>query len=520
MTKRAIVYARVSTEDQADRGYSLPSQLAACRRYVEVQLFTLVGEFQDDISGITPIADRPEGRRVQALIDAGAVDAVIVYQVDRLFRDTVELLITARQWLRAGIELHFCDIGKVKSENDILLVIRGWAGSDEREKIAERMKRGKNGKAKSGLVVSPTTTPYGYDFNDGNLEINQDAVTVKLIFDWYTVGEESGKPLAILAIAKRLTAAGIKAPGANKHTVTHGTHWNAITVSRILSNTAYMGEWQWGNTRMVCGKREKNPTEPVITVKVPAIVSCEQFQLAQENKEYNKRMARRNRRQNYLLTGRVFCRCGRAMAGLFVHRRRIYRCTRASRHDLDINGQRLCNDTKSVREDVLVPLAWEYITDLVKDPVKRRQRLKAAQQAELNALQPKRERLEHIKGLLEACDKEALELKQALRKAQGRVGELLQIDMDEVNARYEKLTQEQGSLEEEIASGTLTDEEIEAIEIIFADDCYAGLEDPTTEEMQRTFRVLDLKITFIEDRRVEINCRLPLAGREFALRRT
>ncbi|HNT77148.1 MAG TPA: recombinase family protein, partial [Anaerolineae bacterium] len=245
MSKRAVSIARVSTKEQADNGYSLSSQLEACQLYAERHGFALIGEFQDDISGITPIADRPEGRKVQALIDARAVDAVIVYQVDRLFRDNVELLITTRQWLQAGIELHFCDIGQVRSENDVLLLIRGWQGCDERAKILERFMRGKRTKAASGKVVAVGRPAYGYDYlrdEEGhvvNFKVNEEqAAVVRLIFQWYTEGEENSGPLALYAIAKRLSMAGIPAPShTNRKRERHV--WNSVGVARIIKSTTY-----------------------------------------------------------------------------------------------------------------------------------------------------------------------------------------------------------------------------------------------------------------------------------------
>jgi len=53
--KRAILYARVSTDEQKDKGYSLPSQFEAMRKYASAQGFEIVAEHQDDYSGATPI---------------------------------------------------------------------------------------------------------------------------------------------------------------------------------------------------------------------------------------------------------------------------------------------------------------------------------------------------------------------------------------------------------------------------------------------------------------------------------
>ena len=72
--------------------------------------------------------------------------------MDRLSRD----IVTSLQAFGPGFgpELKCTrDIGKIESELDIVLVIKGWQGSDERKRIIERVTRGKNSKAKSGKVV-------------------------------------------------------------------------------------------------------------------------------------------------------------------------------------------------------------------------------------------------------------------------------------------------------------------------------------------------------------------------------
>jgi site-specific DNA recombinase len=154
MVKRAILYARVSTDDQADKGYSLPSQLELCNKYAERLGYAVIAQLKEDYSGGTPINERPEGKRLAAMLSAREADAVIVYQVDRLSRDIVNLLATVQMWIHAGIEVHTCDIGRIESELDIVLVIKGWQGSDERKKFRERSMRGKRTKAQSGKVIA------------------------------------------------------------------------------------------------------------------------------------------------------------------------------------------------------------------------------------------------------------------------------------------------------------------------------------------------------------------------------
>jgi site-specific DNA recombinase len=97
MNKSVAIYARVSTDDQAERGYSLPSQIEACEKFASQQGWESVLVYQDDISGTTPVSLRPSGYELQKEIDARNIQAVIVYQVDRLSRDIVDLLTNVRK---------------------------------------------------------------------------------------------------------------------------------------------------------------------------------------------------------------------------------------------------------------------------------------------------------------------------------------------------------------------------------------------------------------------------------------
>lgn len=63
MSERGVLYHRVSTDEQADKGYSLPSQRDACMKYALEHDFSIVGEFSDDYTGTVPLEQRPEGKK-------------------------------------------------------------------------------------------------------------------------------------------------------------------------------------------------------------------------------------------------------------------------------------------------------------------------------------------------------------------------------------------------------------------------------------------------------------------------
>src|SRR5215216_6163518 len=119
MARNCIIYTRVSTEEQAEKGYSLPHQASECRRYAALHDFLVVEEFTDDYSGAT--LERPGFSQLRAYISKNRVDAVIVYTADRLSRNVIDFLVLRDQWSTAGIELHFVDRGRSHNNFEGLL---------------------------------------------------------------------------------------------------------------------------------------------------------------------------------------------------------------------------------------------------------------------------------------------------------------------------------------------------------------------------------------------------------------
>ena len=91
-TQPVAIYARVSTEDQAERA-TIQAQLDFLRRYVDLHSLPVAGDYVDDgISGTVPFSDRPKGQRLLRDAAAGRFDTVLVYRVDRLGRSLRSLL--------------------------------------------------------------------------------------------------------------------------------------------------------------------------------------------------------------------------------------------------------------------------------------------------------------------------------------------------------------------------------------------------------------------------------------------
>ena len=141
---RAVLYARVSTEEQAD-GYSVDSQLDACHRYATARGWTVADHVADvAVSGGLALAERPGGRQVLEAITSGAADVVVALRLDRLVRSVrvwVDLVDTAAA---AGAAIVTADgaFDMDTSHGRLVAGILATVAAFERDLIAERTREG------------------------------------------------------------------------------------------------------------------------------------------------------------------------------------------------------------------------------------------------------------------------------------------------------------------------------------------------------------------------------------------
>ena len=498
--KRAVVYARVSTDEQAEKGYSLPSQLDLCRKYAERLGYRVVKELTEDHSGATPIAERPVGKRLAEIIKAREVDALIVYQVDRLSRDIVNLLATVQTWLRRGLEIHTCDIGKIESELDIVLVIKGWQGSDERKRIRERCMRGKRAKMQAGKLVC-TRAPYGYALvRDANNRIVALAIVpeaariIRLIYQWYVYGDENEEPLSQEKIMDRLNA--MRAPTAGKRKKTKAGEWNRQAVSYILSNEVYAGIYRYGV--LIGATNNRRPLEEAVSLNVPPIVDRKTWERAQKRRKYNRAMALRNNKHHYLLRGMIRCSCNTAVRGMSKTKTRFYYvCLKAC----GAVRKRLCH-ASMVRGEILELQIWEGIKQRIKDIEKLESDLRAAQQEEIATQEPKREEYEAVENNIAQTKHKAEGLVKTLASLahtdpDGIVAQSMQAEIDQTNALYNEQVARRDQLKAELETRILTDDVITDI-VQYAKDVREGVDNANWDDKRKMLEALGVKVKLQE----------------------
>ena len=220
-------YCRVST-DKEEQLSSLKNQHDFFKDFAEKNGHTLVHIYSDE-----GISGKQLARRkgfLQMLEDAEKhyFDMLVVKDISRFARNTVDFLTSVRKLKSLGIETYFLSVNQtVLCGSEFMLTIFSALAQEESANLSERIKFGKHQSALKGKVPNFV---YGYNRIDRyTLEINKSqAEVVKKIFSLYCKGYGSRKIAAKLTTDKIPTAKGC-------------TVWSPKTVSRIISNPLYNG---------------------------------------------------------------------------------------------------------------------------------------------------------------------------------------------------------------------------------------------------------------------------------------
>src|SRR4028119_1341338 len=163
-SRRAILYARVSTDEQARSGYSLAQQMEALREYAAREGYEVLEEVTDPGQSGASL-ERPGMDRVRDIVAAGGVSVVLAQDRDRLAREPAYHYLLRREFAERGTKLRALnDRGDDSPEGQLTDGILDQLAKFERAKTAERRRRGKKQKARQGKLIS-TNAAYGFRYN-------------------------------------------------------------------------------------------------------------------------------------------------------------------------------------------------------------------------------------------------------------------------------------------------------------------------------------------------------------------
>ncbi len=387
--KRVGLLARVSTGDQTN-GTSPDDQILRGREYSLSHGYVIVAEELDVISGTFILARSAFNKYLEMMAD-GKLDAIVVDIPDRLGRGDAIAKCELLAQLNGG-QIEYATPGRDDStvEGMALKATDMLVSGIERINIRRRTMGGRNSWARKGRVIATAFRPYGYVFHktydpasgrkvDCEMRVVEaEAGTVTRIFEWCAY-----EGLTTYAIARRLTQLEVPTLSdvdrVNKRKRGAPGEWHKDTIHGILKNPTYKGEWRYRKnqvTRIDTSDGVKTKITPrdqaeSIPIAVPAIITAELWELAQQQLKENARRNFKPTRHRYLLRGRIRCaRCGGPMVGWtreFASKKGLsvnwhYRCS----HRYPRNSPSAC-DTRNVEGPMLESVIWNGLTALLLD---------------------------------------------------------------------------------------------------------------------------------------------------------
>lgn len=354
-------YCRVST-DKEDQLNSLEAQKEFFSEYTSRTGDVLVRLYADEgISG-TKIKNRKEFLCMMADAEHHLFDMVVVKDISRFARNTVDLLQSVRKLKALGIETQFLTANMTSMGNsEFVLTIFGALAQEESANTSKRVKFGKKMNAEKGRVPNIV---FGYDKTIGdyfNLTINQDeAEIVRQIFHMYT---EEGAGAA--KIANTLNERGLRTK--------RNCSWSQNAICRIITNELYTGKIINGKQEVsdfLTGQRADKSQDDWIVVDKPElqIIPPETFQRAQEildSRHKTFRTDHERQSNKHLFSTLIKCKeCGWS----FYRTMRTYKNTYVrwvcSGHTG--RGADSCPNAITVDEDELIDTLQEYFAGILK----------------------------------------------------------------------------------------------------------------------------------------------------------
>ena len=358
-------YCRVST-DKADQLNSLEAQKEFFSEYTKRTGDTLVRLYADEgISG-TKIKNRKEFLRMMSDAEHGLFDMVVVKDISRFARNTVDLLQNVRKLKSLGIETQFLTANMTSMGNsEFVLTIFGALAQEESANTSKRVKFGKKMNAEKGRVPNIV---YGYDKTIGdyfNLAINkEESKVVQQIYKWYT---EEGYGAA--KIANMLNEKGYKTK--------RNCKWSQNATCRILTNEIYTGKIINGKQEvsdfLTGQRRDKDETEWMVVERPELrIIEDETFEKAQEilrgrHDAFN--LSHERQSNKHLFSTLIKCKeCGWS----FRRTVRTYKNTYVRWVCSGRNGRGVdsCPNKTVVDEEELIEVLQEYFTNVLKQKKK------------------------------------------------------------------------------------------------------------------------------------------------------
>jgi site-specific DNA recombinase len=543
-SKRAILYARVSTDEQARSGYSLAQQLEALREYAAREGLQVLEEVEDPGQSGASL-ERPGMDRIRDLVAAGGVYVVLAQDQDRFAREPAYHYLLRREFEEHDTKIRALnDRGDDTPEGDLTDGILDQLAKFERAKIAERSRRGKLRKAREGKVLRNSRAHYGFKHNEAGESYVVDETemsVVRLIFRAVAEGQ------SLYRVKRSLELDGVSPPTNGKR---GGKYWGASYLRRLVMEDVYkphayqevavlvapevsarLDESEsygifWFNRTRTTRKRESvagpegreyrwrykvtsNPRDQWVAIPVShSGIPCEVVDAARAMLQNNRAPGKTGRRFWEIPSGAVRCgACGTRMhqyaaaAGSRIYA--YYKCSRLVRFGKDGCSPDRVRTTHRAEE--VEGRVWAFVSDLMKDPEELQADLERMIELEKQSARGDPER--EAKAWLDKLSEVEAERRGYLRLAAR--GSIIDAELDEALAELEET---RSTAEHELAVLQNRQEAIEALERDrdallehYAAIAPEALDNLTPEERHQLYRMLQLEVVVRPDANLEVS---------------
>ena len=322
-------YIRMSTDKQED---SPETQRRIIQEYCNQNGHALIRTYQDLAKSGGSMDGRAALRELIRDAEKKVFDGVIIYKLDRAFRNLGEQVVTLKKLKNLGIKLlAAADPMSDGAAGDLIVNILGAVNQFERELTGERIFHHNRELAKQGKWTGGSRPPLGYGYNKKTKQIYtipEEAATVKKVFEIFLKTQGSS------TTAWELNRMGFKTKD--------GLSWTPQLVYNVLTNPFYTGKIRYGYRKQVQTENGKSYCKPgdkyeLFPGQHEQIISDEDFEIVQEifrrNSTYKKQSDR-----IYVFSGIFKCLiCGGPVVGMYHHHinKKGYRCHwRVSRKDV------------------------------------------------------------------------------------------------------------------------------------------------------------------------------------------
>ena len=324
------IYLRVSTDEQRER-QSIETQRQFAEHYCPLHNLAVFRVYADDgVSGTVPLERRGDGGQILTDARLRKFDQLLVYQLDRLGRDTRLILNGVAELEKLGVRVRSMseefDTGTATGR--LMLTLLSGFAAHERDVIRERSVAGTHRVAEAGAWLGGIV-PYGYRKIGEKQKAHivgsdqpipgvamSEADVIRLVFKMAAVEKKSCRVIATRLNDLRVPCAYVRDDRlilrGKRQQKTAGV-WRPGRIRGLITNKTYMGVHEFG-------KRAVNK-RAIISRAVPALVAEATWKKAQANLKAHLLFGKRNARNRYLLRGLIKCAlCGVTYVGVAANR--------------------------------------------------------------------------------------------------------------------------------------------------------------------------------------------------------